>query len=50
MSEQLKDNLQTPYTTWHGQPAVSGENITIQTPTGPKDGYMLGGYAMEKNK
>ena len=43
----LKDTIGMPYSTWHGNPANSGESVTNHTSTGPKDGTMVGGYVVE---
>ena len=39
----LKDTLGTSYSTTHGKPAISGEQVTVYTSTGPQQGTMLGG-------
>jgi hypothetical protein len=49
MSDYQKDNLQTPYSTWHGGEAKSGDSVTVHTPQGPKDGYMVGNSVVVKN-
>lgn len=50
MSEPLKDSNNTPYYSPNGQPAATGVQVTVLTPTGPQQGTMVSGGYVVPNK